>query len=261
MQRTAIPKNLGHAARLWEWILLIAWVDQKRNLLIERTLGRKFLLDRTEGRNFFSSEDIGRNLLVLSQRRRGLFKNGFFQKRWTKDGFFSSVGRSRTDSFSRDDRGMLSFSTIEERTEKRILSVAWVDQERIRLEEIAERTILLIIWVEHEWTLQQSGPRDGFSDSYAQSEGRDADSHRIVCRGRDSLRHGLKGCILEVAWVERQKQGVLSGGIFLKQHGSKKYGVDSKSYARRLRRISRKVCDCSEHLFVQIGLGIIIYIR
>ncbi len=69
MQRTAIPKNLGHAARLWEWILLIAWVDQERKLLVERTTRRNilkrgqrdgiFLVERTEGRNFFSREDRG----------------------------------------------------------------------------------------------------------------------------------------------------------------------------------------------------------
>jgi hypothetical protein len=116
------------------------------------------------------------------------------------------VGRSRTDFFSREGQ--------------QILLVAGIDQEQIILVERSEGWILLCsIWhgsirngffekrwpkerilvVHHEWIFNRVGRG---TDSYAENEDRGSDSCRSVCRGTDSLRHGLKGCILEVAWVE-----------------------------------------------------------
>jgi hypothetical protein len=185
MQRTAIPKNLGHAARLWEWILLIAWVDQERKLLVERTMRRNilkrgqrdriFLVERTVGRNFFSREDRGtefcleerregrnflvertqgRNFFIREDRGRNFLVLSYRENRGTDS--FSSMGQSRTDSFRRYGRRTDSLVVWVDQEQiilvdranvggLQILLVAGVDQERILLVEMTEGCNLLVL--------------------------------------------------------------------------------------------------------------------
>jgi hypothetical protein len=77
--------------------------------------------------NLYLLENHGRILSVY-----GSIKNGFFYKRWPKNGFFRSVGRSRTDSFNREGQ----------RAKYRFI-VAGVDKEHILFVERRKDRILL----------------------------------------------------------------------------------------------------------------------
>ncbi len=276
MQRTAIPKNLGHAARLWEWILLIAWAikngifqqrghrdgiflverTQGRNIfsredrrteffsredrgteifLVERTEGRNFLVERTEGQSFqqrgqrdriFSREDReteffqqrGQRMksLVQSQResrdsifpQHGPIKNGFFQKRWTKDillvVWFDQEQILLVERINRffQQQGSIRKGFFQQRGERDgfFYVVAWIDQERIPLEERAEGT-------------DSSGSIESITNEFFNRYGPRCGFLKQCVEGR-ILSGVVKERILELAWVQRHKQGVLSGEFF-----------------------------------------------